>query len=121
MITKSSAIPATVQDEIQNRIDLFNKKHLAKASCEYVPEIKGKFIYLMRQEKENLHEQLLEKVCRLTYNGNLEEMDFAIFKYSSEKYDSNECFFPGSECVNGTLEGAMKAGLKAYPVGKTVK
>jgi hypothetical protein len=118
---KSSVIPSIVQDEIQKRINLFNKKHLAKASCEYVPEIKGKFIYLMRQEREDLHEQLPEKVCRLTYNGNLEEMDFAIFKYSSEKYDANECFFPGSECVNGTLEGAMKAGLKAYPVEKTVK
>ena len=24
--------------------------------------------------------------------------------------------FPGAEGVNGTIEGAMKAGLKAYPV-----
>lgn len=55
-----------------------------------------------------------EKVCRLTYNGNLEKMSFAIFKYSSETYDPNEFFFPGQEYVNGTLEGAMKAGLKAY-------
>ena len=36
-------------------------------------------------------------------------------EYSSERYDDDEWFFPGSEHVNGTIEGAMKAGLEAYP------
>jgi len=57
-----------------------------------------------------------EKVCRLSYNGDLNDMDFAVYKYSSEKYDPNEIFFPGSNYVNGTLEGAMKAGLEEYPI-----
>jgi hypothetical protein len=50
----------------------------------------------------------------LTYAGDVDDMDFAIYKYSTEKYDPNEWGFTGSECVDGTLEGAMKAGLKVY-------
>jgi len=42
--------------------------------------------------------------------------DFAIFKWSSETYDPNEWMFPGSGLVDGTVEGAMRAGLEAYPV-----
>ncbi len=42
--------------------------------------------------------------------------DFAIFKWSREDYDPEEWFFPGVEHVDGTIEGAMKAGLEAYPV-----
>ncbi len=30
-------------------------------------------------------------------------------------YDPDEWFFPGSESVDGTVAGAMKAGLAAYP------
>jgi hypothetical protein len=42
--------------------------------------------------------------------------DFAIFKWSMETYAPNEWMFPGSELVDGTVEGAMRAGLEAYPV-----
>ena len=43
-------------------------------------------------------------------------MDFAIFKHSTEKYDADEMFFSGVNLLDGTIEGAMKACLKAYPV-----
>jgi len=46
----------------------------------------------------------------------MNEWGFAIFKWSSERYDNDECMFPGSEHVDGTIEGAMLAGLHAYPV-----
>ena len=41
--------------------------------------------------------------------------EFAIFKYSDERYDPDEWLFPGSEHVDGTIEGAMQAGMAAYP------
>jgi hypothetical protein len=44
----------------------------------------------------------------------MEDWSFAIYKYSDERYDEEEWFFPGSEHVDGTIEGAMKAGLEAY-------
>jgi hypothetical protein len=111
-MTKSNCIiPAIVQDEIHEQIDSFNKKHLARKSCKYVTDIKGKFIYLMYLRPG----EAPERVSRLTYNGDLKNMSFAIFKYSSETYSSSE-MFPGDGHVNGTLEGAMKAGLEAYPI-----
>jgi putative transposase len=41
--------------------------------------------------------------------------EFAIYKYSDERYDADEWLFPGAGYVDGTLEGAMRAGLEAYP------
>ncbi len=46
----------------------------------------------------------------------LHPWEFSIFKWSSEQYDPDEWMFPGSEEIDGTVEGAMKAGLAAYPV-----
>ena len=34
----------------------------------------------------------------------------------SEKYDPEEWFFPGEEYVDGTVTGAMKAGMAAYEI-----
>jgi hypothetical protein len=48
--------------------------------------------------------------------GKMDDWDFAIFRWSSETYDPEEWMFPGSELVDGTIEGAMLAGLEAYPV-----
>jgi hypothetical protein len=109
---KKCIIPATIQKEIEIRVQAFNTEKLARKPNKYVPKIKGKFVYLMR----TLNDGSLEHVCRLTYNGNLEDMEFVIYRYSIEKYDPNEMFFDGYKHVDGTLEGAMKAGLKAYPI-----
>lgn len=38
-----------------------------------------------------------------------------MFKYSSETYDPNEWMFPGQELLDGTIEGALQAGMKIYP------
>ncbi len=53
-------------------------------------------------------------VCRLKYNGAMDNWDFAIFKYSDEHYDPDEWMFPGGGHVDGTVVGAMRAGLEAY-------
>jgi hypothetical protein len=54
-------------------------------------------------------------VCRLTYNGKMDGWGFAIYKYSDECFDPSEWSFPGAGNVDGTIEGAMRAGLEAYP------
>jgi hypothetical protein len=74
------------------------------------PGESGKFLYLDRKDYGRL-----QPICRLEYTGNMQEWSFAIYKYSDERYDEEEWFFPGAEHVDGTLEGAMKAGLEAYP------
>ena len=54
-------------------------------------------------------------ICRLTYTGDMAGWEFAIFKWSIERYDPDEWLFPGSQYLDGTIKGAMKAGLEAYP------
>lgn len=101
MAQKQHAIPLQTQEIIATRIDAFNKKK----HCNYVFKINGKFIYLLRDGGP---------IGRCTYKDNLENMDFAIYKYSRGGYDPDEFFFPGAEYLDGTIEGAMKAGLEAY-------
>jgi len=107
---KKVIIPEHIQGQIILRVDRFNQRKMSKRYEKYYVEIKGKFIYLMYA----MGGGQLDPVCRLTYKGDLENMDFAIYKYSTEKYDPNEYCFPGEEFVDGTLEGAMKAGMRAY-------
>ncbi|MEP6947932.1 MAG: hypothetical protein ABI863_01595 [Ginsengibacter sp.] len=107
-----SPISKEVQQEVATLIDAFNKKTF-KGSTDfmYIPMFKGGFLYLNRKEHHRI-----SPVARLKYTGDIKKWDFAIYKWSRDKYDPDEWLFPGSEYVNGTVEGAMKAGLAAYPV-----
>ena len=51
----------------------------------------------------------------MTYTGEMDAWKFAIYKYSDERYADHE-MFPGMGEVDGTVEGAMRAGLEAYPI-----
>jgi len=120
---KKQAIPAEIQEEVQKLIDEFNRVNLKESTSllntffprkvkrGYSARFKGKFLYLDRTDRS---EPL--PICRLTWNGKIDNWDFAIYKYSSDKYDPEEWFFPGEEFVNGTVNGAMKAGMVAYEI-----
>ena len=120
---KKHTIPAEIQEEVQKLIDEFNRINLkgstsllntffsSKVKRGYSARFKGKFLYMDRTDRS---EPL--PICRLTWNGKMDNWDFAIYKYSSDKYDPEEWFFPGEEFVNGTVTGAMKAGMVAYEI-----
>lgn len=120
---KKKSIPTEIQEEVQKLIDEFNKSELKESTSllstffpkkierGYSARFKGKFLYLDRTDR---YEPL--PICRLTWNGKMDNWDFAIYKYSSEKYDIEEWFFPGEEFVDGTVTGAMKAGMIAYEI-----
>ena len=99
-------IPNSLKPEIERTIDAFNAKH----DCKYAARYKGQFLYLGRNEGS----QKPSPICRLLFTGNIEKWEFAIYKYSTQSYDPDEWFFPGEQYVNGTIEGAMMAGLEAY-------
>jgi hypothetical protein len=107
--TTTRGIPDEVKTEVEARVEHFNTTVLRNPHCVYVPRYRGKFLYLDRQDDGRL-----SPICRLEYTGNMEDWSFAIYKYSDERYDTEEWFFPGSEHVDGTIEGAMQAGLEAY-------
>ena len=92
------------RESILECVEHFNKNELTK-EYSFKAEIKGKFIYLKLNG---------EPRCRLQYNGDLNSLEFAIYKYSSSNYDPDEFFFPGSDYVDGTIQGALKASLEVY-------
>jgi hypothetical protein len=122
-IPKKQAIPKEIQDEVQRLIDEFNHSELKESTSllsaffgkktkhGYLARFKGKYLYLDRTD----HYEPLP-ICRLTWNGKMDNWDFAIYRYSTERYDPEEWFFPGEEYVEGTVTGAMKAGMVAYEI-----
>ena len=102
--------PDEVKTDVEAMVQHFNTAVIRNLHCVYVPRYKGKFLYLDRRDYGRL-----SPICRLEYTGKMEDWSFAIYKYSDEQYDAEEWFFPGAEHINGTIEGAMKAGLEAYP------
>ncbi len=104
-------IPKEIKVWVEERVADFNKKTFKDACVGYRARFRGRFLYLDRDEFGKTG-----PICRLTYTGKRDDWEFAIFKWSDERYDPDEWFFPGAEDVDGTVEGAMRAGLKAYPV-----
>jgi hypothetical protein len=120
---KKQTIPAEIQEEVQKLVEQFNNTELKdsisllraffskKIKRGYSARFQGKYLYLDRTDR---YEPL--PICRLTWNGKMDNWDFAIYKYSSDRYDPEEWFFPGEEFVDGTVTGAMKAGMIAYDI-----
>ena len=110
----ASASRKTIPDDIRKQADeivrKFNTTVIKDADCYYVTRCKGSYLYLDRIEYGRVG-----PICRLKYAGDMTKWEFAIFKYSDEVYDPEELFFPGSQYVDGTIEGAMRAGREAYP------
>ncbi len=103
-------IPDEIKNQVEARIAAFNREVIQNPSVFYVPRYKGMFLYLDRSELGRVG-----RICRLEYTGKIDGWKFAIYKYSDEEYDPGEWMFPGSQHVDGTVEGAMRAGMAAYP------
>ncbi|MDM8547347.1 hypothetical protein QUF61_12690 [Candidatus Venteria ishoeyi] len=103
-------IPTDIKNEVQRIVDTFNQNIIKNPENFYNVRYRGGYLYLGRS-----YSGASDPVCRLKYQGEIDNWDFAIYKYSTEKYDPDDWLFPGTEYLNGTVEGAMKAGLKAYP------
>ncbi len=107
---KILTIPEDVREEVKEIVQRFNDQPDLKGECNYVPRFKGEYLYLDRSDYGGA-----APVCRLRYAGKMDSWEFAIFKYSDNRYDPNELLFPGSKHIDGTIEGAMKACLEAFP------
>ena len=107
---RKKLIPDDIREKVTGIVEHFNQQEFRNLDCYYVARFQGKFLYLDRYDYGRK-----SPICRMKYNGKFNEWEFAIFKWSSETYDPDEWLFPGSQLVNGTIEGAMKAGMQAYP------
>ncbi|MBL7163461.1 MAG: hypothetical protein ISS57_12720 [Anaerolineales bacterium] len=102
-------IPHEVRTEVERIVADFNRRTFRNSGIAYSAHYRGKYIYLKRNEYGDP-----TPICRLTYTGEMDAWKFAIYKYSDERYSDHE-MFPGMGEVGGTVEGAMRAGLEAYP------
>jgi hypothetical protein len=105
------SIPDQVKADVAKIIEAFNRDVGSKYMARYVPRYRSNYLYLDRIDYMGSQGQ----ICRLTYTGDLNSWDFAIYKFSDNRYDPDEWIIPGMGHVDGTIEGAMKAGLEAYP------
>jgi hypothetical protein len=111
------SIPEDIQSQARSIIAEYNNKvYKNSKSLAYFPVFKGDFLYLHRKEGKSEG-----PIARLRFMGKIDDWEFAIFKWSSERYDPNEDFFPGIQLLDGTIEGAMQAGDEAYPPKWTPK
>lgn len=110
-----ASIPPEIRAEVQKLIDEFNREHFSEKELKkmgivgYSARFRGKYLYLDRDEYGSP-----SPICRLTWNGKMDSWEFTIYKYSANRYDPEEWFFPGQQHLDGTVIGAMKAGLEAY-------
>jgi hypothetical protein len=103
-------IPDEIKAQVNEIVARFNEGS-GDPTCFYATRFRGSYLYLHRSDFGQIG-----PICRLKYTGDMNNWEFAIYKYSSGRYDPDEWFFPGDEYVDGTIEGAMRAGLEAYPV-----
>jgi len=120
---KKQSIPPEIQEEVLKIVDEFNRKNFTgeqhpilqrlfgNVKRGFAARFRGKFLYLDRTDRGRPSE-----ICRLTWNGKIDNWGFAIYRHSRNFYDPDEWMFPGAGYVNGTVEGAMKAGMEAYPM-----
>lgn len=104
-----NGIPLDIRESAQRIVEHFNRTY-PRGSVRYVARFKGVYLYLHREDFGGPP----AAICRLQYRA-IGQWRFAIFKHSSNRYDPDEFMFPGAALLDGTLEGAMRCGIEAYP------
>jgi len=102
-------IPEFVRKFVEDAVDTFNREEISQTGKAYHVRFKESYAYLDRDDGIGPC-----PVLRLEYNGDMAAWDLAIYKYSADDYDPEESFFPGADLADGTIEGALRAGMKAY-------
>lgn len=108
-VAKRKAIPDDVRTQVEQAVARFNQSLTGRGTA-YVARFSGSFVYLDRGPSGREH-----PTRRLKYAGPGGKWEFAIYKHTSNAYDARDWFFPGSEHLDGTIEGALRAATEAYP------
>ncbi len=107
-MTKS--IPQEIKAQVQTIVEQFNQTVVCEPETFFSVRFRGQYAYLDRDDYGPVGPR-----GRLTWTGDMANWDFAIYTYSSERYDPEEWMFSGAEHLDGTVEGALRACMEAYP------
>ena len=102
-------IPAFVRNLVEQAVEDFNRDEISGSGKTYHVRFQGCYVHVDRDDGIGPC-----PVFRLEYTGDLSDWGFAIYMYSADDYDEEENFFPGADKLDGTIEGALRAGMKAY-------
>ena len=103
--------PTDVKKELEKILSHFNQKILKDTLFPYTVKYRGNYAYFGRP---NFVGGQVNPIFRLQYTVKMNDWKESIYKYSSNRYDPDDWFFPGFNYVDGTVEGALKAGEEAY-------
>ncbi len=125
-------IPKAIQAEVLEIVEAYNKKHKKTFQITF----RAQYAYLSKTEPDMTNALMKifterlgispnqipqtrsrkqeTKLGRLKWTGDINKWEFAVFRYSREFYDPDEWMFPGAEEIDGTIEGALRAGEQIY-------
>ena len=103
-------VPDDVKTQATEIVRRFSEQYSLRGDCYYSVRFRGKHAFVDRSDNGRIR-----PICRLTYTGEMDGWEFVLYKWSSGRYDRRVTEFPGAELLDGTVEGAMRAGLEAYP------
>lgn len=95
-------IPKDTQSQVSEIVENFNKKNKTNFRITF----RANYAYLSHVS------YVVTKIGRLQYIDSTNKWSFAVFRYSREFYDPDEFMFPGWELLDGTIEGALNAGME---------
>ena len=104
-------IPEDIKAQVEDIVAQFNRTVIRNPGAFFVTRYRGQYLYLDRFS----YSRKARPRGRLTYTGDMNKWEFAIYKYSDERYDPDEWMFTGAGHLDGTVEGALKACMAAYP------
>ena len=104
------SIPESVKNQVDDTVIRFNQQVIEDPIYFYTTRYEDNFLYLDRTSLG-----VILPICRLKYTGTMGEWEFAIYQYNTQRYNPDEKLFAGWGKVDGTVEGALRAGLEAYP------
>jgi len=94
-MTKAT-IPEDILRNMSKIADTLTKKHRRNLSI----RTRGRFMYVDEDGRS---------LCRLKYIGKKDDWDFAIFKWSTERYSEDDFLFPSSGSAKALIETALEA------------
>jgi hypothetical protein len=103
MSPKAAAIPeAVVKEAIQRLREALKKLKRPDLASSLLIEEKRGYVYVAEADGS--------PICRLRYTGKLDDWDLQMFKWSTERYDTEGDFLFGG----GTVEECIAAAIKGY-------